>query len=87
MRAPSPTVWVRVHGALTVVWALLMIPSLLFWQESVPWLVIMSCWANVAGSAASWQSARADRNSPTCEQLDRLERKVSALQRMLASRR
>ena len=86
MRAVSPRTWAKVHGVLTVTWALLMVPSLLFWQESVPWLVVMSCWANIAGSAASWQSAKADRDAPTGEALERVDRRVVALLRMSAIR-
>ena len=87
MRAPSPTFWVRLHLTTTLLWVMLMIPSLLWWRESVPWLVIMSVWANVAGSAASWQSAKADCNSPTREDVARLERKLEALGHRLGSGR
>jgi hypothetical protein len=40
-----------------------MIPSLIWWRESVPWLVIMSVWANVAGHWSSWQASRAERKA------------------------
>jgi len=79
MRSPSPRVWVRVHGALVLVWMLMTIPAVLFWKDSVPFLVAVSIYANVAGSAASWQAARADCNSPTREDLKRLDHKISAL--------
>ena len=49
----------RIQLALTVIWGLLIIPSILWWSHSVPWLVFMSVWANVAASAASWQAAKA----------------------------
>lgn len=55
----------KIHGWATVIWVLLIIPSVLWWRTSVTWLVIMSAWANVAGHYASWQSAKAeDRLSP-----------------------
>ena len=75
----SPKTWVWIHGSLVVVWILLIFPSVLLWRESIVWLVIMSAWANVAGSVASLQSARADCNSPTVEDVVRLERKIDAL--------
>lgn len=50
----------RFHAGATVVWLLLLVPSLLWWRESVPWLVAMSVWANVAGHFGSWQGARAE---------------------------
>lgn len=48
------------HGWVTIVWIILMIPALLWWSESVPFLVIISVWANVAGHWASWQAARVE---------------------------
>jgi hypothetical protein len=70
--------WVRFHAVLTVVWILLIIPSLLWWRESLPWLVTMSVWANIAGSAASWMAARGDCNSPNVEDIRRLSNQLSA---------
>lgn len=75
----EPKTWVRTHGFLAVTWTLLMIPSILWWRNSVSWIVLMSAWANVAGSAASWQAARADRNSVSMDDLKRVEGKVDAL--------
>jgi hypothetical protein len=80
----SPSTWVRVHAALCFMWAGLMVPSVLFWKESLVWVIIMSCYANFAGSMASLQSARADCNSPSSEDLQRLERKVDRLLRRAA---
>ena len=45
---------------LTVVWGILIIPSVLWWRESVPWLVLMSAWANFASHFAAWLAARAE---------------------------
>lgn len=70
----QPGTWVRVHAGLTVTWAVLIIPSVLYWRDSVAWLVIMSAWANVAGSAASWQSAKADCRSVSPADIERIER-------------
>lgn len=57
----SPTFLARFHGYATLVWVLLMIPSLLLWKESLLWVIIMSVWANVAGHWSSWQASRAER--------------------------
>jgi hypothetical protein len=75
----EPKTWVRIHGALTVAWILLITPSVLFWRDSVAWLVIMSVWANVASSAASWQAAKADRSSVSMDDLRRVEGKIDQL--------
>ena len=79
--SPSPALLVRVHGALCIMWALLMVPSVLWWKESLIWVIIMSCYANFAGSMASLQAARADRDSPTREGLQRLDARVVELLR------
>lgn len=55
--------WSRVHLAMTGVWLVLLIPSLIWWRESVPWLVFMSVWANVAGHWSAYQGSRAEEKS------------------------
>jgi hypothetical protein len=56
-----PVLWLRrFHATMTVVWLLLVVPTLLWWRESIPWLAVMSVWANVAGHFGSWQGARAE---------------------------
>ncbi len=86
MRAPSPNAWVKIHGGLTVFWALLTIPAVTLWKDSVPFLVSISMAALVLGSIASWTAAKADCNSPTREDLARLERKLDTLGHRLGRR-
>lgn len=50
----------RIHLVLMVVWAGLLIPSLVLWRTSVPWLVFMSLYANFVGHFSSWQGARSE---------------------------
>ena len=50
----------KFHGIMTVVWIFLLIPSLLFWSQSVLWVVLMSVWANIAGHWSAWQAARGE---------------------------
>lgn len=54
---------VRLHLGLTVIWGILIVPSVLWWRESVPWLVLMSAWANFASHWAAWQAARGERST------------------------
>jgi hypothetical protein len=42
-------------------WLALCVPGLLWWKESVPFVVFASLWANVVGHASSAQAARAER--------------------------
>lgn len=53
----------KVNGALAGVWLLLALPAVLWWKDSVPFLVFASVYANVAGHVAAWQGARAERAS------------------------
>lgn len=84
---PSPKTWAHIHSTLAGIWLLMTIPAVLWWRDSVPFLVAVSIYANFAGSVAGWQSARADLNSPTCEHIDRLERKIESVRRQLAAKR
>lgn len=72
----NPRTWIWVHGSLAVFWALLTFPAVTRWKDSVPFLVSISMCALVLGSIASLQAARADSNSPSREDIERLEQKV-----------
>lgn len=51
---------VRVHMVMTWVWITLTIPTLLWWRESILWVLLMSLWANVSTHWGAWQAARAE---------------------------
>lgn len=51
----------RLHAVLAVVWLLLALPAVLWWSESVTFVVFGSVYANVAGHLAGYQGARAER--------------------------
>lgn len=53
----------KLHAILTVAWMLFVIPTLLIegWRESVPLLVFISIYANVAGHFSAWQAAKAEK--------------------------
>lgn len=50
----------HIHVFLTIAWLVAVIPSVVWLRESVPWLVFMSVWANVAASWSAWQGARSE---------------------------
>lgn len=50
-----------VHLTLVTVWALLLIPTLLVWKDSVLWVAGMSLYANVVGHWSAFQAARAEK--------------------------
>lgn len=50
----------HVHAVATIVWFVAVIPTLLWWSESVLWVALMSCWANAAAHFSAWQGARSE---------------------------
>lgn len=50
----------RFHGIAVLIWMALVIPTLIWWKDSILWVAMMSIWANVVGHWASWQGARAE---------------------------
>ena len=51
------------HLSMTIVWALLIIPTIIFWPSSILWLALMSAWANFAAHFSALQGARVEENS------------------------
>lgn len=56
----SPLFHVKSNGVMIIVWAGALIPTLLWWRESVVWLVFMSWYANFVGHIGSWLAAKAE---------------------------
>jgi hypothetical protein len=59
----KPTTWRRVHATLTIVWFAAIIPTVLWWRESVFWVALISCYANAAAHFGAWQGSRAEDNN------------------------
>lgn len=59
--------WKRTHLILTFAWAVAVIPTVLWWKESILWVGLMSCWANVASHFAAWQATRAEEANGSSE--------------------
>lgn len=47
----------------TFVWMLLIVPTLVWWKESILWVAMMSIWANIVGHFSAWVAARAEEMS------------------------
>lgn len=66
-----PATWLaRVNAVLTCVWLVLAVPAIVWWRDSVPFLVGVSVYANVAGHLAAWQGARAEQASTATPSAD-----------------
>jgi hypothetical protein len=49
----------RIQLALTILWGLLIVPGILWWNDSIPFLVLCSVYANFVGHLSAWEAARA----------------------------
>lgn len=54
---------VLLHYSLSGVWALLLIPTLLWWSESVLWVATMSLYANIAAHLSAAKASRAEQEA------------------------
>ena len=53
--------WLRwIHGGATVVWAILIVPTVLLWSNSITWVALMSVWANFAAHFSAFQASRTE---------------------------
>lgn len=50
----------RFHLVATIVWAVLVIPTLLWWAESITWVALMSVYACITGHWAAYSAERAE---------------------------
>jgi hypothetical protein len=59
----APSRAAAVHYVLAAVWALLIIPTLLFWKNSVLWVAAMSLYANFVGHLSAAKASRAEQEA------------------------
>lgn len=52
-----------IHTALLTVWIVLIIPTLLWWRESIFWIALMSIYAIIASHWAAREAAKAKENA------------------------
>lgn len=50
----------RFHLLLTMFWAVLAIPTMMWWRQSIAWVSFMSIYAIIVGHWSSYQAARAE---------------------------
>ena len=48
------------HLALTIAWVLLIVPTVVWWKDSIAWVAFMSLYANIVGHAAAYSAERAE---------------------------
>ena len=56
----TPVFIKRCHLVAAVMWVGLAIPSLIWWKNSVLWVILISIYANIVGHLSGYSAARAD---------------------------
>ncbi|HBQ9156250.1 hypothetical protein [Klebsiella pneumoniae] len=56
----TPVFIKRCHLVAAVMWVGLAIPSLIWWKDSVLWVILISIYANIVGHLSGYSAARAD---------------------------
>jgi hypothetical protein len=60
--------WLRLFHLVSIfVWVGLLVPTLLWWKDSILWVAIMSVYAIVISHWGAYQSARAEREAKNNE--------------------
>ncbi len=53
----------KLHLTLMFLWTGLIIPTLLYWRDSILWVAFMSLYANIVGHWAAYQATRAEKRN------------------------
>lgn len=56
----TPVFIKRCHLVAAVMWVGLAITSLIWWKDSVLWVILISIYANIVGHLSGYSAARAD---------------------------
>ena len=63
----TPVFIKRCHRVAAVMWVGLAIPSLIWWKDSVLWVILISIYANIVGHLSGYSAARADQAAEESE--------------------
>lgn len=50
----------RFNLYFTFLWLILVVPSLLWWKDSILWVIVISLWANIVGHFSAYIAGRAE---------------------------
>jgi hypothetical protein len=59
----SPGRAAAVHYSMASLWALLLVPTLIWWPNSVLWVAFMSLYANFVGHLSAAKASRAEQEA------------------------
>jgi hypothetical protein len=60
---PDASSLVKFHFGMMCIWLLLIVPTVVWWKESILWVAFMSLYANFVGHFAGWDAARAEESN------------------------
>ncbi|EPJ8156023.1 hypothetical protein [Klebsiella pneumoniae] len=63
----TPVFIKRCHLVAAVMWVGLALPSLIWWKDSVLWVILISIYANIVGHLSGYSAARADQAAEESE--------------------
>ncbi|HII0465480.1 TPA: hypothetical protein ACYX9N_000495 [Klebsiella pneumoniae] len=63
----TPVFIKRCHLVAAIMWVGLAIPSLIWWKDSVLWVILISIYANIVGHLSGYSAARADQAAEESE--------------------
>ena len=63
----TPVFIKRCHLVAAVMWVGLAIPSLIWWKDSVLWVILISIYAYIVGHLSGYSAARADQAAEESE--------------------
>ncbi|HBV2055391.1 hypothetical protein ABVL72_08645 [Klebsiella pneumoniae] len=63
----TPVFIKRCHLVAAVMWVGLAIPSLIWWKDSVLWVILISIYANIVGHLSGYSAARTDQAAEESE--------------------
>ncbi|WP_225371663.1 hypothetical protein [Klebsiella pneumoniae] len=63
----TPVFIKRCHLVAAVMWVGLAIPSLIWWKDSVLWVILISIYANIVAHLSGYSAARADQAAEESE--------------------
>lgn len=60
----------RFHGAATIFWIVMVIPTILYWKESVTYLVFLSIYTVILDHVGAWETLKLARSQEKSQEKD-----------------
>ncbi|WP_273855239.1 hypothetical protein [Serratia liquefaciens] len=71
MKHITPRFIRKAHLSMSFLWLILAIPSVIWWKDSVLWVIVISIYANIVGHLSGYTAARADEAAEASEKTEK----------------